>query len=150
MNRIKELRTARKLNQSQLAHIIGIAQPTLSGWETGRTQIDYDNLIKLANFFETTIDHLLGMPSNMTSRVLPQYMPADTSAIDKYFQEMAERDDTEYALKGTDDIKIVMQLTAVLKHADEETKKAIYEYLQTSPETKKALSPVVAITQNKK
>lgn len=150
MNRIKELRIARKLSQSQLAQIIGIAQPTLSGWETGRTQIDYDNLIKLANFFETTIDYLLGMSPNMSSRVPPQYMSADTSAIDKYFQEMAQKDDTEFVLKNTDDIKIITQLVAVLQHADEETKKAVYEYLQTSHETKKALSPIVAITQNKK
>lgn len=83
MNRIKELRIARKLNQSQLAEIIGIAQPTLSGWETGRTQIDYDNLIKLANFFDTTIDYLLGLPVDLASKLPPQYLDANTSYLDK-------------------------------------------------------------------
>lgn len=88
MNRIKELRLAKKLNQSQLAQIIGIAQPTLSGWETGRTQIDYDNLIKLANFFETSIDHLLGQPPNLSTQILPQQLDANTSYIDKALGEM--------------------------------------------------------------
>lgn len=88
MNRIKELRLAKKLNQSQLAQIIGIAQPTLSGWETGRTQIDYDNLIKLANFFETSIDHLLGQTPNLSTQILPQQLDANTSYIDKALGEM--------------------------------------------------------------
>lgn len=39
---------------------MGIAQPTLSGWETDRFQIDYDNLVKLADFFGTSIDYILG------------------------------------------------------------------------------------------
>lgn len=60
MNRIKELRTAQNLNQKDFAKIIGIAQPTLSGWETGRTQIDYENLNKLADYFNVSLDYLLG------------------------------------------------------------------------------------------
>lgn len=68
MNRIKELRLEKKLNQKELAEIIGIAQPTLSGWETGRTQIDYENLIKLAKFFEVTLDTLLGADTTPTNR----------------------------------------------------------------------------------
>ena len=60
MNRIKELRIAQNLNQKDFAKIIGIAQPTLSGWETGRTQIDYENLNKLADYFKVSLDYLLG------------------------------------------------------------------------------------------
>lgn len=60
MNRLKDLRLARKLNQKEAASILGIAQPTLSGWETGRTQIDYDNLLKIADYYGVTLDYLLG------------------------------------------------------------------------------------------
>lgn len=60
MNRLKELRLEKGMNQKETAKILGIAQPTLSGWETGRTQIDYDNLIKAADFYNVTIDYLLG------------------------------------------------------------------------------------------
>lgn len=67
MNRIKELRSAKKLNQKEFAEIIGIAQPTLSGWETGRTQIDYANLNKLADYFNVSLDYLLGRDSNNIS-----------------------------------------------------------------------------------
>lgn len=88
MNKIKELRIAKNLNQSRLAQIIGIAQPTLSGWETGRTQIDYDNLIKLANFFEVSIDYLLGQSPNMNFQAFLQ--PTDTSLMNTNASKAAQ------------------------------------------------------------
>ena len=73
MNRLKELRVEKGLNQKEVAKILGIAQPTLSGWETGRTQIDYDNLIKAADYFNVTIDYLLGRTDEnaITSAAVP-------------------------------------------------------------------------------
>ena len=59
-NRLKELRRSFGITQKELASSLGIAQPTLSGWETDRFQIDYDNLVKLADFFGTSIDYILG------------------------------------------------------------------------------------------
>lgn len=64
MNRIKELRQAKKLNQVQLCQILKVAQPTLSAWETERNQIDYQTLIKLSNLFNVSIDYILGISDN--------------------------------------------------------------------------------------
>ena len=58
-NRVKELRRSLGITQKELATHLGVAQPTLSGWETDRFQIDYDNLVKLADFFNTSIDYIL-------------------------------------------------------------------------------------------
>ena len=79
MNRIKQLRLEKKLNQKELAEIIGIAQPTLSGWETGRTQIDYDNLIKLAKYFEVSLDTLLGADTAPTQ--IGEKIPKDLKKL---------------------------------------------------------------------
>lgn len=59
-NRVKELRRSLGITQKELATHLGIAQPTLSGWETDRFQIDYDSLVRLADFFNTSIDYILG------------------------------------------------------------------------------------------
>lgn len=64
MNRIKELRQAKKLNQVQLCQILKVAQSTLSAWETERNQIDYQTLIKLSNLFNVSIDYILGISDN--------------------------------------------------------------------------------------
>lgn len=136
MNRIKELRTARHLNQSQLAQIIGIAQPTLSGWETGRTQIDYDNLIKLANFFETSIDYLLGQVPDLASRVPAQYIDANTSAIEKALgnvpaQRAAQISGRILAFKDEKKTDLTLELLEQLSAMNHEQLETLRDFLRT-------------------
>ena len=64
MNRIKELRKKENLNQTNLAHRIGVSQSALSYWERGDYEPDNDTLIKLADIFNVTIDYLLGRTDN--------------------------------------------------------------------------------------
>ena len=60
MIRLKELRKQRGVRQTELAAAIGVAQPTLSGWESGKFQIDDESKIKLADYFGVSIDYLMG------------------------------------------------------------------------------------------
>ena len=59
-NRIKDLREDRDMRQSDLAGAVGIDQRTISNYETGKTNPDSEALIRLANFFEVSIDYLVG------------------------------------------------------------------------------------------
>lgn len=60
MSRIAELRKRQKLNQKQLGSIIGVAQNTISNWETGKREPDHESLKKMADFFGVSVDCLLG------------------------------------------------------------------------------------------
>ena len=60
MNRIKELREYHDLRQKDLALKTGIDQRTISNYETGKTNPDSYALIKLADFFDVSIDYLVG------------------------------------------------------------------------------------------
>ena len=59
-NRIKDLREDRDLRQTDVAEATGIDQRTLSNYETGKTNPDSFALIRLADFFNVSIDYLLG------------------------------------------------------------------------------------------
>ena len=59
-NRIKDLREDMDLRQADLAKATGIDQRTISNYETGKTNPDSDALIKLADFFDVSIDYLVG------------------------------------------------------------------------------------------
>lgn len=59
-NRIKDLREDMDLRQSDLAEKTGIDQRTISNYETGKTLPDAYALIRLADFFNVSIDYLLG------------------------------------------------------------------------------------------
>ena len=65
-NRIKKLRKQAKLSQQTLADQIGVFRNTISNWETGYSQISLENAKKVAEYFEVTIDYLLGSESDQT------------------------------------------------------------------------------------
>lgn len=58
--RIRDLREDRDLNQTQVAKMLGMSQTGYSKYETGENDIPTWVLIKLAHFYDTSIDYLLG------------------------------------------------------------------------------------------
>ena len=59
--RIRDLREDRDLTQTAVAKILGCTQQTYSRYESGEITIDIYNLIKLAEFYGTSCDYLLGL-----------------------------------------------------------------------------------------
>ena len=57
--RLKELRMKKGLSQIKLAMELNISQNTLSRYETGKREAGYDMLIKIADYFNVTLDYLL-------------------------------------------------------------------------------------------
>ncbi len=57
--RLKKLRTQRKISQLKLAMDIGINQNSISRYENGERQADYNTLIAFADYFNVSIDYLL-------------------------------------------------------------------------------------------
>lgn len=58
--RLRDLREDRELTQKELATILGMSQTGYSKYETGENDIPTSVLIKLANFYNTSIDYILG------------------------------------------------------------------------------------------
>lgn len=59
-NNLKLVRVTNGLSQAQVSKIAGVTQGTLSNWERGEYDIDTASLAKLADYFNCTIDYLLG------------------------------------------------------------------------------------------
>ncbi len=58
--RLRALREDRDLTQTQIAKILGMSQTGYSKYETGENDIPTAILIKLARYYNTSIDFLLG------------------------------------------------------------------------------------------
>ena len=58
--RIKDLREDRDLTQKEVADFLHIKQNTYSQYENGHRQLPIDALIKLARFYGTSTDYILG------------------------------------------------------------------------------------------
>ena len=61
MERIRNLREDKDLSQNEIAKILNCSQTTYSRYETGDLNIPVDSLIKLAIYFNTSIDYLTGL-----------------------------------------------------------------------------------------
>jgi transcriptional regulator with XRE-family HTH domain len=57
--RLKELRKLRKMTQQRLAIELNMNQNTISRYESGEREADYQTLIRFADFFNVSIDYLL-------------------------------------------------------------------------------------------
>ena len=58
--RIRNLRTDRDMNQTQIAKMLGMSQTGYSKYETGENDVPTQILIALARFYDTSVDYLLG------------------------------------------------------------------------------------------
>ena len=64
MIRIKELRQKHHIPQVRLAVELGVSQNTISRYETGEHEPSYDALIAIADYFNVSVDYLLGRTDN--------------------------------------------------------------------------------------
>ena len=58
---LKELRLERKLGQVELSKAIGVSKGIISLWENGQREPNMYSLIALAQFFQISIDELVGL-----------------------------------------------------------------------------------------
>ena len=58
--RIRDLREDKDLTQKQIAQFLGMSQTGYSKYETGENDIPTTVLLKLADFYQTSVDYLLG------------------------------------------------------------------------------------------
>lgn len=61
MKRLRDLREDRDLSQTDIAIMLNVSQTTYSRYETGQLNIPIESLIFLSNFYQTSIDYIVGL-----------------------------------------------------------------------------------------
>lgn len=87
-NNIREIRKARGITMKVLGVKVGVAESTISQYETGKRQPDNETLLRLAEALDTTVGYLLGAEIEKA--------PADES------ERTVSDDDIKFALFGGD------------------------------------------------
>lgn len=57
---LRKLRNKQGISAKTLGGILGIPQTTISNWENLKSEPNYESLIKIANYFNVTVDYLVG------------------------------------------------------------------------------------------
>lgn len=63
MTRIRACREACGMSQKYVAISVGVSAPTVSMWESGSKEPTRENILKLADLFNVSVDYLLGRDS---------------------------------------------------------------------------------------
>lgn len=63
--RIRDFREDNDLTQTQVAKMLGMSRTGYSKYETGENDIPTYVLIKLSDFYNTSVDYLLGLTDEM-------------------------------------------------------------------------------------
>mgnify|MGYP002410942743 CR=1 FL=1 len=71
MFRLKELREKNNIKQIDIAKVLGVTSQAYGNYEAGRRELSPIQLIKIAEFYETSIDYLLGITND------PRRKPAE-------------------------------------------------------------------------
>ena len=69
MNILKELRTSKGLYQKDLAQYLGIDRTTYVKYERGDSEPNFEMIQKLADFFNVSVDYLIGREKTVTSNI---------------------------------------------------------------------------------
>ena len=81
--KIKELREEKQISQKVLAVAIGTSQRNIGRWENGENEPSYSQLVKLADFFQVSLDYLVGREDDFGNIVVPGQSTDQLTAKEK-------------------------------------------------------------------
>jgi transcriptional regulator with XRE-family HTH domain len=64
--RVRELRVAKEANQTSLATLLGVTKTQISDIENGKTSTSIERLCQLADYFDVSLDYLVGRSDDPT------------------------------------------------------------------------------------
>lgn len=100
--RLKELRKAHKLKQTDIAEVLSCSQGVYSRYESEEREPPFDIIKKLAEYYGVTIDYLMGVEAtNDQPAPVPEQekAPADMRAEAKMLLERMSDDEYQQALE---------------------------------------------------
>lgn len=94
--RLAALRKQKKLSQYELAEKLGFSRGKLANYEQGTREPDYETLKFLANFFDVSIDYLLGnsdSPQLSDDEEFERFK--DNPELERWYKELPENDEED-------------------------------------------------------
>jgi transcriptional regulator with XRE-family HTH domain len=68
---LKELRKNQGMSQTDFAKVLGVTQATIANYEKNARQPNLEQLIQISEFFDVSVDYLMGLPGRHTAMFDP-------------------------------------------------------------------------------
>lgn len=124
-DRMKIERNNKKISQRELGDYIGVSQQTIGSWEIGRTQPDQESLKQLAQFFNVSLDYLMGK-SDIRNPSFVENSISHDKELAEFWDRMKERENLKILFKQTkdmseNDVAVILRIIKAIE--DDEDKK---------------------------
>jgi len=114
--RLRELRKERKLTAREFGEKFSLAESTISGYETGARKPDLETVDKFADYFDVSVDYLMGR-----SNIRNPSGDFSQQRVDPEIAELLEK----LQQKGTE-----LEATAILRTASKMNKEQLKDILK--------------------
>lgn len=85
-NILSKLRKEKGLSQREFANCFGVSNGAVAMWETNKRQPDIETLVKIANFYNVSIEYLLGESSTSSNQPNSRLSLMDKELIEYFHQ----------------------------------------------------------------
>ncbi|MPN08653.1 HTH-type transcriptional regulator Xre [bioreactor metagenome] len=116
------MRIQKQLTQEELAQVLKIQRGTLANWEIGRTEPDLATISHLADYFNVSVDYLLGRsddPGNFTGKYITpddlDISDEDKAELKKYMEYAVAIDEAKAAKMTPEDVKYLIEFAKNIK-----------------------------------
>ncbi len=91
MPRLKKLRLEKKVTQQELANILNVSQQSINKYENHSTEPSIETLIMIADFFDASIDYIVGRVKERDAIGAVSYKLSDKEEIlFRYYRQLSQ------------------------------------------------------------
>lgn len=119
--RLKKLREEMKLTQIELGKAFNISHSTINRYENGLRQPDNETLINMSNFFNVSVDYLLGISNTRNDSERITDILQNNPELQELWDKLKERPDLQLLFKQVKDVdsKGIQQIIRIIKAIEE-------------------------------
>lgn len=127
---LKLLRKERGLRQKEAADQLGVAQALLSHYENGKRECGLDFLIQAADFYNVSVDYILGRSNSRNGAVVTENELSDSSVFESSAPDAASAGILLRKKLVTNSLEIVFSL--LTKAKNQKLSKSVGNYILTA------------------
>ena len=124
--KIRQYRKQMDITQGELARILGVSPQSVSKWETGEGYPDITLLPKIANYFNVSIDLLLGNDKATREEDLQKFFRTIREELPQHADEERLRLGLEYAEKYPENDAVAHELCWIIAWQSDKKKREEY------------------------
>jgi transcriptional regulator with XRE-family HTH domain len=120
--RLSQLRKEKGLTQEELAKALNMTRSSLSLYEIGKRDPDTDTLRKFADYFNVSVDYLLGQTDIRNPADEITDAVEDDPELAEFWNELKDREDLKLLFKQTKKLspKAIRQVMRIIKAIEDE------------------------------